>query len=61
MDNLFNGYTRAGTIGGTILVIILQTNIQEIANTALMAAVGAAVSFLMSVLLKYITGKFRRK
>lgn len=61
MDNHFNGNTIAGTIGGTTLVIIMQASLSEIANTALMAAVGAAVSFTMSILLRYITGKFRRK
>jgi sulfur transfer protein SufE len=61
MDNHFNGDSKAATLGGTMLVIILQTNTHEIANTALMAAVGATVSFMMSVLLKYLTGKFRRK
>jgi mannitol-specific phosphotransferase system IIBC component len=61
MDNQLSGNTKAGTVGGTILVIILQTNVHEIATTALMAAVGAAVSFMMSVLLRYITGKIRRK
>jgi mannitol-specific phosphotransferase system IIBC component len=61
MDNHFNGNTIAGTVGGTFLVVILQADMQELANTAIMAAVGAAVSFIVSVLLKYIAGRFRRK
>jgi hypothetical protein len=60
MDSHVNGDTKAGTVGGTLLVVILHADIHELANTALMAAVGATVSFMMSVLLKYITGKFRR-
>ena len=61
MDNQFNGDTKAGTVGGTILVIMLQTDLHEIIDTALVAAVGATVSFMMSVLLKYIADWFRRK
>jgi len=61
MDNQIYSDTRVGTVGGTLLVILLQTSIHEIAVTALTAAVGAAVSFITSVLLGYIKSRLRRK
>ena len=45
METGIYNHTRAGTIGGTLLVLILQINSTEIIKTALMAAVGAATSF----------------
>ena len=62
MDHsIHNGDARAGTVGGTLLVIILQIDLHEIARTAMQAAVGAAVSFMISFLLKWIVGRYFRK
>jgi hypothetical protein len=62
MDNNFlNGNTRAGTIGGAFLVILLRVDYREILHTALLAAIGAIVSYIVSIFLKYIIRKFLRK
>lgn len=38
-----------------------QTNIQELVNTALLAAVGATAGYIMCLLLKYLAGQFHHK
>lgn len=49
--------TKAGTLGGTFLVLLLQISSGELVKTALLAAVGATVSFGVS----YLLGKLTRK
>ena len=53
--------TRIGTLGGTLVVLLFKVNMDEIMQTAFMAAVGATVSFGISVLLRHIFRQFRRK
>ncbi|RYF89827.1 MAG: hypothetical protein EOO03_05090 [Chitinophagaceae bacterium] len=56
-DN-FNASTRNGTFGGFCLVLLLQINWPGLANTILIAAVGASTSFLVSFGLQYLGRKF---
>ncbi len=56
-----NGNAKAGTLGGTLLVIILNITPAALFDTALLAAVGAVISFTISVLLKYLLKRFTRK
>jgi len=51
--------TRTGTIGGTLLVILIQINFQELLKTAILAAIGASVSFLVTVGWKWFIGKVK--
>ena len=60
-DEFHNGNTKAGTIGGILIVLLFKINLQEIFHTALLAAVGALVSFGISVTLKWLLHKFRKK
>ena len=53
--------TKAGTAGGLILVLLFKININELLSTAIVAALGAAVSFGVSVLLKYTMKRWNRK
>lgn len=53
--------TRAGTAGGTLLVVFLQISADELAKTSVLAAVGAIVSFCVSLLLKYLVRYIKRK
>ena len=46
------GSTVGGTIGGTVLVLLMNISTHDLAKTAVLAAVGAAVSFGCSVALK---------
>ena len=57
-DHSFLAGTRTGTVGGTLLVILSSIQIADIIQTAILAAIGAAVSFVVTVLLKRL---FRRK
>ncbi len=52
---------KAGMIGGTILVLLFKISSEDLLVSALLAAVGAAVSFVTSVFLKFILRRFRRK
>jgi len=54
MDTNFPSDTKAGTLGGTALVVIMQLNMAQILETAILAAVGAVVSFGVSVALKAV-------
>lgn len=53
--------TRNGTYGGTLLAILLQVNLPGLLNTVIIAAVGAATSFFVSVALRYISQKYFTK
>jgi hypothetical protein len=53
--------TRTGTIGGTLAVILANISSFELVKTALLAAVGTAVSYGMSILLQKITKPYRDK
>ena len=49
------------TATGTFLSILPNLNSAEILKTIILAAVGAAVSFLMSLFLKVVFRRFDRK
>jgi hypothetical protein len=55
-----DGSTRAGTLGGTLLVL-LQLMPGEMMKTTLLAFIGALVSFVTSLLLKYIVKWWRKR
>jgi len=57
MDNS----TRAGTLCGTAMVLLFELNRAELVSTILLAAIGAVVSFGVSVLMKMMANRFRRK
>lgn len=44
--------TKAGTIGGTLLSVIVNVPTEDVMRTALLAAFGAVISFTVSLLLK---------
>ena len=52
-NNSINSNTWAGTIGGTALVVILNITTEAL-HTAELAAVGALVSFGVSLSLKFL-------
>ena len=51
------GSTIAGTVGGT-LVAVSAIHTENIVNTMILAAIGAATSFLVTVGVKYIWYKY---
>jgi len=54
-----NAATKAGTLGGTFLVL-LHISGEELMKTTLLAAVGAAVSFGVSFLLNRMVKRRKR-
>ena len=56
----FDSGTRAGTVGGTLLCIVCNIHLEDLAKTAVLAAVGAVVSFSVSLALKYLIKKIKR-
>lgn len=51
---------KAGTLGGTCLVLLVHISSGELIKTALLAAVGAAVSFGVSFLLNRLVKRRKR-
>jgi len=61
MNSPSDGSTRTGTLGGTVLVILLQLDMAQLLETIVLAAVGAAVSFMVSILMKWLVQKLKSK
>lgn len=57
METINHLETRAGTIGGTLTGIVVNLHFGDFARTAVLAVVGAVVSFCVSYLLGAITKK----
>lgn len=53
--------TKAGTLGGTLLVIVIQINAEELMKTALLAGVGATVSFGVTIGWKWLIRRVRKR
>jgi len=53
--------TAIGTVGGTLLSIAANISTGDMLRTAVLAAVGALVSFAVSVLLKLLLRRIRKK
>lgn len=61
MESNINASTKAGTVGGTLLVLLLRISSEEVWKTAVLAAVGAVVSFAVSFLLNRFIKKRKAK
>lgn len=59
MKQVFDSTTKTGTAGGTLLTIFANITKEDIIKTAILAAVGAVVSFGITLLLKVVIKKFR--
>lgn len=51
--------TKAGTLGGTIIMLLLRVSGNELLQTAVYSAVGAAVSFAVSVGIRWLLRKLK--
>lgn len=60
MSELRSTDTKAGTVGGLLLVLFLRISGNEVLQTAAFSAVGAVVSFGVSVGLRWLVRKIRR-
>jgi hypothetical protein len=52
--------TILGTVSGTVLTVLVNIGSLDIIKTVVLAALGAVVSFSVSVLLKWLVKKFKR-
>ena len=59
-QHYFDNGTKAGTAGGTILTILFNIQTADILKTAMLAAVGAMVSFAVTLFLKSIINRFKK-
>jgi len=51
--------TLMGTAGGTFLSVVPNLNSDDVLKTVLLAAVGAIVSFGISMVLKFVIKKYK--
>jgi hypothetical protein len=56
-----DGSTKAGTVGGTLLILFINLSNAEVLKTVVLAAIGALVSFSVSMLLKIVVKRIRKK
>jgi hypothetical protein len=49
-----------GTAGGTFLSVVPNLHSEDVLKTVLLAAVGAIVSFGISMILKFVIKKYKR-
>lgn len=54
------GGTILGTVSGTVLTVAVNIGSSDIVKTVILAALGAVVSFSVSLLLKWIVQKMKR-
>ncbi|WP_188221032.1 hypothetical protein [Flavobacterium pokkalii] len=55
-----NNHTLMGTAGGTFLSIVPNIQSEDIVKTAVLATVGAVVSFMISLLLKSLNKRHKK-
>ena len=60
MKQVFDNTTKAGTAGGTLLTIFGNISSQDIIKTAVLAGIGAIVSFCITILLKSIIKRVKK-
>jgi hypothetical protein len=53
--------TILGTVSGTALTVVVNIGSSDIIKTAVLAAIGAVVSFCVSVSLKWLTKRLKRR
>ncbi len=59
-QHYFDSSTKAGTIGGTLLTILVNINSADLLKTGFLAAVGAVVSFIVTLFLKFLIKRFKK-
>ena len=59
MNQHFDNTTKAGTAGGTLLTILANITCEDIIKTVILAAVGAVVSFGVTILCKLLVKRLK--
>lgn len=57
---MFDNTTKRGTAGGTLLTILGNISSEDILKTIVLAAVGAVVSFAVTLLLKIVVKRMKK-
>lgn len=52
--------TLIGTAGGTFLSMLPNLHSEDVLRTVLLAGIGAIVSFVLSMMLKFIVKRYRK-
>lgn len=60
MNNHDKGTTAAGFAGGNLLNLVAIVTGTDLAKTAVLAMVGAVVSFVVTMVMKKIKGRWKR-
>ncbi|HTC00224.1 MAG TPA: hypothetical protein VK705_06035 [Ferruginibacter sp.] len=60
MNQYFDTHTKAGTASGTLLTIFANIHSADLVKTAVLAAIGAMVSFSVTLCLKVVIRYFKR-
>ena len=60
-NNSYNSSGRVATIGGILTMLLFKANLDELLRNALLAVIGATISFGVSKFLNYILRRLRRK
>ena len=60
MNQYFDNHAKAGTVSGTLLTIFANIHSDDLLKTAILAAIGAAVSFSVTLLLKIAIKHLKR-
>lgn len=58
ISETLNNSTKSGTFGGTLLVLLLQVNWNDLLETAIIAAIGSTTSFWIAMLWRWFSKKF---
>jgi hypothetical protein len=60
MNQVFDSTTKRGTVGGTLLTIFANISSEDLIKTAILAAIGAVVSFGVTLLLKFLIKRVKK-
>lgn len=60
MNQHFDNTTKAGTAGGTLLTIFANISSADVIKTIILAAIGAAVSFTVTIFLKALINRLKK-
>lgn len=60
MNQVFDNNTKAGTAGGTLLIIFLNIRSEDLLKTVVLAAIGAIVSFSVTLSLKFLIKRLKK-
>lgn len=60
MNQHFDNTTKAGTAGGTLLTIFANITSEDVIRTIILAAIGAAVSFTVTIFLKALIKRLKK-